>query len=475
MSDEMRSDPLRQVSRNAVKSFLVRSGVIAGCILLGAVTFKMVEFKASLSFLEVGISSGSKVGNYYAVTDRLAALAMADKGVIHNFSSHGSVENMQRLADAQKERCDIHFALVQDGTDWQKEPGLSLIGRVGRPESVLFLGADADRIIHFSDLRGRRIGIGPEGSGTALLARQILESEFFQELDMTLVTMGIREQLDQLVQKKLALGVFVMQEDAMLLQKAIREDHLQLANFQSISAFSHRFPFLYTGSLVTGQYDPVKRLPPSSRTVLKLDTLLIGNSCASHSEIIALMTLLRTQFPDFIARNRQAQLRHAITMAPSANHFFDNNGGSIADTYVPWLVDFMPTSNWVYAVMVLSLFYNLVAFWNSVRLASIDTTRVVAERCIQDLFGRPMLKDEIARYSLPADRAFPKERLDELISFLEHHMARCRRQSLSILVPLGEEIGYRDQETLMEEMLGALKILQYRLDLADKTGTTGDA
>ena len=455
---------------NMIKSFLLRFGIIFSFILLGALAFKTIEFKPNMSFLNVAILSGSTVGNYYSIIANLDFEAAKEDGKVVNISSKGSVENIKRLVVAQN-NCSIHFALVQDGTDWHREKGLQLIGRVGSPESVLFLGRDADNITKFSDLAGKRIGIGPEGSGTALLARQILGSPSFDYLNLQLINVSIQEQMAQLVKKELALGVFVMQEDAKLLLSAINEKKLQIADFQLVEAMAHEFPYLYLGVINPGQYNPVREYPPSARKVLKLDTLLIGNSCVSHSQAIGIMTLLRKQFPDFIYRNRSAQMRHAILMSSPASFFLDNNGGGIADTHVPWLVDFMPASNWVYAVMILSLFYNIMMAWHSFRLSSIDSKRVAAERCIKDMFGRSILKDEIARFNIPGDLDFSEDRLNELIGFLETQMSQCRRQSLSVLVPMGEEIGYRDQETLMEDMLGALKILRYRLSIGKAKST----
>ena len=46
---------------------------------------------------------------------------------------------------------------------------------------------------------------------------------------------------------------------------------------------------------------------------------------------------------------------------------------------------------------------------------------------------------------------------------LEALTERCRRQSLSILVPMGEEMFYRYQETLIAELLYALRLYRDRL------------
>jgi hypothetical protein len=45
---------------------------------------------------------------------------------------------------------------------------------------------------------------------------------------------------------------------------------------------------------------------------------------------------------------------------------------------------------------------------------------------------------------------------------------RCRRKSLSILVPMGEEMSYRYQESLIAELLYALRLYRARLP-ADAT------
>ena len=56
----------------------------------------------------------------------------------------------------------------------------------------------------------------------------------------------------------------------------------------------------------------------------------------------------------------------------------------------------------------------------------------------------------------------PQE-LSQLISRYKRHLEKCRRQSLSVLSPMGEEMGYRDQEIIMTATLDALRSLLERL------------
>jgi hypothetical protein len=56
-----------------------------------------------------------------------------------------------------------------------------------------------------------------------------------------------------------------------------------------------------------------------------------------------------------------------------------------------------------------------------------------------------------------------RTRIDALIAQLEQLSGRCRRQSLSMLVPMGQEMNYRYQESLVADMLHALRQFRQKL------------
>jgi hypothetical protein len=56
-------------------------------------------------------------------------------------------------------------------------------------------------------------------------------------------------------------------------------------------------------------------------------------------------------------------------------------------------------------------------------------------------------------------------RIDGLTAELGLLAQRCRRQSLSIMVPMGQEMGYRYQEALIADLVHALKTFRRRLDV----------
>ena len=54
--------------------------------------------------------------------------------------------------------------------------------------------------------------------------------------------------------------------------------------------------------------------------------------------------------------------------------------------------------------------------------------------------------------------------LDDLVGSLEDLAKHCRKQSLSMLVPMGQEMSYRYQEGLIADLLFALRMLRGKLD-----------
>jgi TRAP-type uncharacterized transport system substrate-binding protein len=412
----------------------------------------------------VRVLSGNPRGNYHAIVDRLAEEARRrGGGRIENLASAGSVQNIARLVAARSSG-EAQFALVQDGMEWPAGQHLELIGRIGNPESFVLLGREADRIRTFADLRGKRVGIGPPGSGTERVARQLLAQ--LPDLDLQVFTPEVDAQINQLQRGELDLGAMVIDEDAQLLTEAVRDRGLQIVNIVDAEVLARRLPFARAGLIRAGAYDPVRRSPGEDKHVIQIDTLLIGNGRASWSTTQGLITTLLTEFPDFVRRNREQTNRTGLPMAPSARSYFDNSGPDIMGVYVPWLVDLMPTARWVQLIFGLSILFNVMAFWHRFRLWRLDVARVRLESDLSLLLGPGITRSEIAGMSPDDHQHSPETRagLDRLIERSRRLLARCREQSQSPLVPMGQEMGYRYQEVLIVEVLFGLRKFREKLD-----------
>jgi TRAP-type uncharacterized transport system substrate-binding protein len=433
-------------------------GVLALIVVLAAI----YEPAPSLRHVKVVITSGGASGNYYAVVDRIASEVARQRGRVTNLTSAGSVENVQRLVAARK-TCEVQFGLVQDGIDWPQDHGLELIGRLPRPESLIVLGRQADQISSPAQLRGLKVGIGPVGSGTEFLARKVLEQ--VRDLDLKVSTQSIDRQLDLLERGELDLGFMVIDDQAQLLRDAVARRGLQVLDLPNAGSLARNLAFARVGTIDPGQYDYARQLPASPKRVLQVDALIVGNGCATLSQTQGLMTALTEVFPTFVRQNRQQPNLTGLPMPTVVKEFFADEGPDLLGQFAPSLVDIMPLATWMQLVVAFSLLFSATSLLNRFQLKRIDARRVKIERELPELFGPGATVGDILEHPVddtlrsPATRA----RIDMLITRLTTLRDDCRKRSLSVLVPMGEEMSYRYQETLIADLLHALRSLRERL------------
>ena len=415
-----------------------------------------------LSHVKVAFLSGSPEGNYHAVVTRLAAESRRRGGGIENVPTAGSVANIERLV-AEKSSCRVQFALVQEGLAWPEGHSLQLIARLPMPESLVILGRHADAIRTMTDLRGVRVGIGPEGGGTAQIAREVMAQ--LAELDVKASTHTFQEQLDKVERGELDLAAFVIEPDARLIVDAVRGRRMQLVDMTGAESIAHRLPSARAGVIKAGHYDPVRQLPPTDKRVINVDTLVVGNGCARASTTQGLITALTRLYPTLVRVNREEPNLTGLQYAPAAQAYFDDQGPDTVGEHLPWVVDIMSTARWLQLIFAFSLLFGAQAVWHRFRLWRIDARRVDIEGEIDRILGRPVSVTEIADLMPGTQHGTreSRERLDAAIAALEALADRCRRQSLSMLVPMGQEMNYRYQERLIADLLHGLRKFRAKL------------
>ena len=124
---------------------------------------------------EVRFTSGSPGGAYHAFAERYAAILARDGVKVVVAPSEGTSENLKRLA-ADDAEYDVGFVQSGIATEPERE-GLVTLGSVFyEPLWVFYRGPDMDRL---AALQGKRVAVGPEGSGTRVLAVRALLSDRF--------------------------------------------------------------------------------------------------------------------------------------------------------------------------------------------------------------------------------------------------------------------------------------------------------
>ena len=418
--------------------------------------------RPSLRHVQVAMLSASTSGSYYTTVEKIGAEVARRKGRVQNLTSAGSVENVQRLIASAK-KCDVHFGLVQDGITYPEGHQLEVIGRLPRPESLVILGRNLARIRAPAHLKGLRIGIGPIGSGTEHMTRQVLG--LLEGVGLVASTQTIDEQLALVERGQLDLAAMVLDDEGKLLTNAVTKRNLDILQLPDVESLARHLRFARVGVIAAGQMDYVHKLPREDKKVLQVDALIIGNGCAPDGVTQQFLMAVAEVYPAFVPHNKGRRNLTGLPMSPVAANFYSAEGPDLLGKYAPWAVDIMPLPTWIQLGVAFSVLFSGMALWHRFRLWRIDDNRVKIEREIALLLGPGATIDSIAwmppdaRHSLPETRA----QIDNLMLHLSALAERSRRQSMSVLVPMGDEMRYRYQEMLIAELLRALRLYKERL------------
>jgi TRAP transporter TAXI family solute receptor len=441
--------------------------------LVGALLYYTVS--GDYAFLRASILTGSPTGAYHALGERLAARALKKNGHLKVVATAGSIENIKRLV-GENGRCVPVFAFVQDGLPTPADAGLVTLGRLPQPESLLLMARRGRAINTFDDLKGASVGIGPEGSGTAYLMQQLLENSDLSGLDLKPSNHDVEAQAGLVRDGQLDLAAFVMNENAELVRTLMNKYDLEIVAPADIEGLVARDKWLRLGRIPAGYYDVAKPIPATDKLVAQVDTLVMTNACVHRAERVAFLMLLSEEFPNFVRVNPPpaAKSQDSAPLADEAREFFASGEPEIADKYFPWLVNLMSPAYWIYLVMGATVLLNAMGVYSRFRLWRIDAIRASLESRLKAL-AHPGLtpeqikarahsgvtREQIKALAPEAVIQTPQDRkaAEDLMQEFDALRRRCEEQLSSYVTPMGSEMYYRYQESLIDEAKAVLAAL----------------
>lgn len=211
----------------------------------------------------VRIASGATQGAYAESARRYREILARDGITLEVVATSGSMENLT-LLQAQTGGVDVAF--VQGGTGSADAPGLLSIGSVFLEPLWVFV-REAVPARYVGDLAGRRLALGVEGSGTRVLARQLLQASGVAD-GPNFLALGGDEAVQGLLRGTVDAAFFVTARPQPQLDPLLRTKRVRLMSFVQADAFAQRFRFLSKVVLPEGRLDLSANIPAADVTLL---------------------------------------------------------------------------------------------------------------------------------------------------------------------------------------------------------------
>jgi len=213
----------------------------------------------------IAVATGRADGAYYRFAEQYRA-RLAREGIDLDIrETSGSVENIALLKDP---RSGIDVAFVQGGTG-----GAAATDSLWSLASLYFeplwvftpaAGAPAD----LRELRGRRLAVGPEGSGTREVALKLLAAQGIDNRAARLTPLTGGDAVRALRQREVDAVFLIAAPGSPAITEMLGKPGFALLSFPRADAYTKRFPFLTKLVLPAGALSLEKDMPPRDTVLL---------------------------------------------------------------------------------------------------------------------------------------------------------------------------------------------------------------
>ena len=210
----------------------------------------------------IELATGFPTGLYYQFGERLKAELVNDGVNLNVRSTGGTIDNLNLLNDPKS---GVDFAMVQGGVAKVSDyPNLvSIAGMFYEPIWVWYresaFKSEGGQLKILSQLKGKSVSIGNEGSGTLALTKDLLQASGITEKEFSTQKLKPDEAIAKLSSGELDAVFIVAAAEAPILRKFYSIPGIRLMNFDQADAYTRNLPYLskviVPRGLLSIQYD----------------------------------------------------------------------------------------------------------------------------------------------------------------------------------------------------------------------------
>ena len=218
------------------------------------------------------IASGSPQGAYHAFANELAREFAVEGITLEIVETEGSIDNLARLDAGAVDIAFVQSGLADAGTYPEFEGLASLYY-----EPLWIFSTREPRPERIVDLKGLRVAVGPEGSGTRRVALQLLEANGIGLDALTLEPLGETDAADALLAGDIDAAFAISSAGGALVTSLLGTDGVTLMDFTRSEAYARRYPFFTSLVLPAAVIDLERDVPARDISLVAAAATLVAH------------------------------------------------------------------------------------------------------------------------------------------------------------------------------------------------------
>jgi TRAP-type uncharacterized transport system substrate-binding protein len=260
----------RRITKILTREFLT---IVGPLLLVGLIIFGITyHFVPPLPPGTVVMTTGGEGRSYAALGERYRQILARSHVDLKLLPSSGPIENLRRLKD---KTLAVDVGFLQGGMSSSSEaPNLLSLGSISYNPLWVFYRS-TETFDDFSQLKGKKIAIGPEGSGSRKFWLDLVKAT--QEVDSPTALSDLAGEAANKALKEGRVDVVITlgTADNIFVQDLLHSQNVTLMSLSQAEAYTRVFPTLSHVILPKGVVNLAKRLPASDIHLLSPTTNLV--------------------------------------------------------------------------------------------------------------------------------------------------------------------------------------------------------
>ena len=273
---------------------LIRTGLFAA-LLIALCLWVSLRFLDPIPPRRIVVASGPASGLYHQFAERYRKALAAEGVVLEERMTDGAAENYRLLLDA---RSGIDLAFMQGGVaTFPEADSLVMIASLYY-EPLWIFTRRGEAVDALSSFAGRRVLVGSPGSGTNMLATQLLRASAVTAENATLLATPTSRAVSALKAREIDAAMIVTGPGGAALRAALTDPALELVNLAQADAYPQRLSFITRRTLHAGAVEFVPLTPPRDTALLATKAMLVARDDIHPAIVNLLLEVIRDAHND---------------------------------------------------------------------------------------------------------------------------------------------------------------------------------